>query len=303
MRVKPFLFLSALALCTCIFSCGINDNEDLPDINHSFIQGNGLAEIFSKEDFTALFPDSVFVEQGQYWTRIRNPFYTYEAFLEAASRFPKFCNEGNITLRKRELAAFLANTSHETTGGYPNAPNGPYSWGYYFIREVGCFNERTQMEQCPGYVDTSGVLGKRYRPAAGQQYYGRGPIQLSYNFNYGYFSDQIGMGDRLLREPDLLARDSVLSYMSAIWFWMTPQGNKPSCHNALIGRWEPTPADRKANRVPGFGITIDIINGGIECGYGANNEASNRIGFYQRFTEYFNIGKGDFCDCERMKPF
>ena len=51
-------------------------------------------------------------------------------------------------------------------GGWATAPGGPYSWGYCFVREV------------------SGGLYCEWNPnypcASGQEYYGRGPIQLSW---------------------------------------------------------------------------------------------------------------------------
>lgn len=51
-------------------------------------------------------------------------------------------------------------------GGWATAPGGPYSWGYCFVREV------------------SGGLYCAWNPnypcASGQEYYGRGPIQLSW---------------------------------------------------------------------------------------------------------------------------
>ncbi|KAL4654770.1 hypothetical protein ACB092_01G403900 [Castanea dentata] len=45
-----------------------------------------------------------------------NGFYTYNAFIAAAQSFNGFGTTGDVTTRKRELAAFLAQTSHETTG-------------------------------------------------------------------------------------------------------------------------------------------------------------------------------------------
>lgn len=45
-------------------------------------------------------------------------FYTYDAFVAAAKSFPAFGTTGDATVRKREIAAFLAQTSHETTGGF-----------------------------------------------------------------------------------------------------------------------------------------------------------------------------------------
>lgn len=45
-----------------------------------------------------------------------NGFYTYEAFIAAANSFGAFGTTGDTDTRKREVAAFLAQTSHETTG-------------------------------------------------------------------------------------------------------------------------------------------------------------------------------------------
>ena len=40
------------------------------------------------------------------------------------------------------------------------------------------------------------------------------------------------------------------------------QSPKPSCHDALVGNWVPTEKDLKCGRKPGFGVTINIVNGG-----------------------------------------
>ncbi|KAL2333884.1 hypothetical protein Fmac_015097 [Flemingia macrophylla] len=42
-------------------------------------------------------------------------FYTYDAFVAAARSFIGFGTTGDDATRKREIAAFLAQTSHETT--------------------------------------------------------------------------------------------------------------------------------------------------------------------------------------------
>ena len=43
-------------------------------------------------------------------------FYTYDAFIAAAKSFPSFATTGDTATRKREIAAFLGQTSQETTG-------------------------------------------------------------------------------------------------------------------------------------------------------------------------------------------
>uniref|UniRef100_A0A6N2M1J8 Glycoside hydrolase family 19 catalytic domain-containing protein n=1 Tax=Salix viminalis TaxID=40686 RepID=A0A6N2M1J8_SALVM len=45
----------------------------------------------------------------------RNGFYTYDAFISTARSFSGFGTSGDDTARRRELSAFLAQTSHETT--------------------------------------------------------------------------------------------------------------------------------------------------------------------------------------------
>lgn len=43
------------------------------------------------------------------------------------------------------------------------------------------------------------------------------------------------LGVDLLNQPDLVAQDAVLAFKTALWFWMTPQFPKPSCHDVMTG--------------------------------------------------------------------
>ena len=46
-------------------------------------------------------------------------FYSYDAFVSAAKSFGTYGNTGDaVTRKRREVAAFLAPTSHETTGNF-----------------------------------------------------------------------------------------------------------------------------------------------------------------------------------------
>ena len=70
-------------------------------------------------DVSSLISASLFDQMLKYRNDPRcksNGFYTYNAFLAAAQSFNGFGTTGDDTTRKRELAAFLAQTSHETTG-------------------------------------------------------------------------------------------------------------------------------------------------------------------------------------------
>lgn len=193
--------------------------------------------------------------------------------------YASFAGEGDLAARKRELMAFLANISQETTGGWPTAPGGPYAWGLYFREEVG-FEGTNNI----GYRDESNT---QYPPAPGKSYHGRGPIQLSYNYNYGQASEFI-FGDKnvLLANPEKVIQDGVIAFETGIWFWMTQQYPKPSCHEVMIpGKWTPTAEQTALNLKPGFGATVNIINGGVECGGSTENtKVLSRIGHYQRYT-------------------
>lgn len=136
------------------------------------------------------------------------------------------------------------------------------------------------------------VPSSKWPCALGKQYHGRGPMQLSYNFNYGPAGLAIGVD--LLNNPDL-----VVSFKTALWFWMTSQGNKPSCHAVMTGQWTPTVADIAAGRLPGFGVVTNIINA-QEVGKVKDARVADRIGFYKHFCDILDVGN---LDCYNQRPF
>ncbi|KAI3935967.1 hypothetical protein MKX01_021918 [Papaver californicum] len=193
-------------------------------------------------------------------------FYTYAAFIEAAKSVSSFAAVGDANTRKKEIAAFLAQTSHVTTGGWATAPG--YSWGYCFIQE----RSRTS-----NYCESS------------------------MNYNYGQAAQVLQVD--ILNNPDLVAQDPAISFKTALWFWMTSQSPKPSCHNVVVGQWQPSSTDVSAGRLPGYGVITNIINGGIECNKGPNDSGKDRIGFYQRYCSLMGVSAGDNLDCYYQKPF
>ncbi|KAF8719824.1 hypothetical protein HU200_024582 [Digitaria exilis] len=245
--------------------------------------GTGVASLIPRDLFERLLlhrNDAACLARG---------FYTYDAFLAAAAAFRAFATTGGDEQRKREVAAFLGQTSHETTGGWPTAPDGPFSWSY-------CFNQ--ELTPPSDYCSPR----PEWPCAPGKKYFGRGPIQLSYNYNYGPAGRAIGVD--LLNNPELVATDAVVSFKTALWFWMTARDNKPSCHAVINGEWTPTDADRAAGRgAPGYGVITNIINGGFECGHGPDTRAADRIGFYKRYCDAFRIGYGSSIGCDGQRPF
>ncbi|KAF7030305.1 hypothetical protein CFC21_041873 [Triticum aestivum] len=136
---------------------------------------------------------------------------------------------------------------------------------------------------------------------AGQEVFGRGPVQISHNYNYGPAGRAIGTD--LLNNPDLVATDATVSFKTALWFWMTPQSPKPSSHDVITGRWSPSGADQAAGRVPGYGVITNIINGGLECGRGQDARVADRIGFYKRYCDLLRVSYDNNLDCYNQRPF
>lgn len=130
-------------------------------------------------------------------------------------------------------------------------------------------------------------------------YYGRGAIQISYNYNYGLFAMWLnqqgithnGKAIDILQDPNLVMTktDPPLSVLASLWFYMTPQSPKPAMHDIVIGNWV-SPDPDYAGGV--FGPTSLVIN--RECGGedptdpGGAGE-SRRIKALRWFTGYFKV--------------
>ncbi|BAF16504.1 chitinase 10-like [Oryza sativa Japonica Group] len=241
-----------------------------------------------------MYNKSLFIHKDDAACPARN-FYTYAAFLRAADQYPSFGGAGGRDTRRREVAAFLAQVSHETTGGWATAPDGPYTWGL-------CFKE--ELKPASNYCDAA--VAARWPCFPGKSYHGRGPIQLSWNFNYGPAGEAVGFDG--LREPEVVAGDAVVAFKTALWFWMTPRPpSKPySCHDVMTGRYRPSRADAAANRTAaGFGLTTNIINGGLECNNrtGGDPRVEDRIGFFRRYCGALGVDVGDNLDCAHQLPY
>lgn len=190
----------------------------------------------------------------------RNSFYTYQGLVEATASYPGFTNTGGDTVERQEAAAFLANVSHETGG-------------LVHIVEQNTANY-------PHYCDG----GQPYGCPAGQAaYYGRGPIQLSWNFNYNAAGNALGLP--LLNNPWLVEQDSTVAWQTALWYWNTQSGpGTMSGHAAMTGG-------------AGFGESIRSINGAIECNGGNPAQVQSRVDRYQQFTQLLGVDPGGNLYC------
>ncbi|MFD2797561.1 glycoside hydrolase family 19 protein [Promicromonospora vindobonensis] len=190
----------------------------------------------------------------------RNSFYTYSGLVEALGAYPGFANTGSETVQKREAAAFLANVSHETGG------------------LVHIVEQNT--DNYPHYCDTTQPFGC---PAGTAQYYGRGPVQLSWNYNYKAAGDALGID--LLNNPSLVQTNSAVAWKTGLWYWNTQNGpGTMTPHAAMVNG-------------AGFGETIRSINGRIECNGGNPAQVQSRVDTYLRFTSALGVDPGGNLYC------
>ncbi|MEV0261299.1 glycoside hydrolase family 19 protein [Streptomyces sp. NPDC050617] len=203
--------------------------------------------VVSEAQFNQMFPN-------------RNSFYTYKGLTAALSAYPGFTKTGSDTIKKREAAAFLANVSHETGG---------------LVHVV-----EQDTSNYPHYCDPNRPYGC---PAGQAAYYGRGPIQLSWNFNYKAAGDALGID--LLHNPNLVQTDPAVAWKTGLWYWNTQRGpGTMTPHDAIVN-------DR------GFGETIRSINGAVECNGGNPGQVQNRIDTFRRFTQILGTSTGGNLSC------
>ncbi|GAA2695605.1 hypothetical protein GCM10010310_57380 [Streptomyces violaceolatus] len=217
-----------------------------PGEEHS-APGNSAGFPVSESQFDKMFPN-------------RNPFYTYQGLVSALSAYPAFANTGSGTLKKQEAAAFLANISHETGG----------------LAHVVEQNTTNYSHYCDGT--------KPYGCPAGQDaYYGRGPIQLSWNVNYKTAGEALGMD--LLNKPRLVEEDATVAWKTGLWYWNTQSGpGAMPGHSAMVNG-------------AGFGESIRSINGALECNGGNPAQVESRVANYRNFTQILGVPTGDQLTC------
>nr|WP_308315301.1 glycoside hydrolase family 19 protein [Streptomyces sp. ISL-100] len=203
--------------------------------------------VVSESQFNQMFPN-------------RNSFYSYSGLTAALSAYPGFANTGSDTVKKQEAAAFLANVSHETGG---------------LVHIV----EQNQANY-PHYCDWSRPYGC---PAGQAAYYGRGPIQLSWNFNYKAAGDALGID--LLNNPWRVQNEAAVAWKTGLWYWNTQSGpGTMTGHNAMVNQ-------------AGFGHTIRSINGSLECDGKNPAQVQSRVSKYQQFTQILGVPTGSNLYC------
>lgn len=144
---------------------------------------------------------------------------------------------------KRELAMFLAQCLHESDG--------------LRAKEEYAYAGNKCMDPYTGSTP-------------GRQYYGRGYIQLSHDYNYRDASKALFNGDEnvLLLNPDRVSNEEWLAWATAFWFW------KDRVHT------------QEAVQQGRFGASTMAINS-IECQPNADQELQTRA--KARFAHYVKV--------------
>ncbi|KAK9932231.1 hypothetical protein M0R45_019477 [Rubus argutus] len=176
-------------------------------------------------------------------------FYTRHAFLDALASYPDFGTTGSADDNKREIAAFFAHVTYETGS-------------FCYVEDIDKTNSF-----CDGSITD-------YPCNPNKKYYGRGPLLITWNFNYGPAGNAIGFDG--LNSPETVASDPVVAFKTALWYWMN------NVHS-VVGQ--------------GFGSTTRAITRAVECDGKSPDSSQARANFYTNYCTQFNVAPGDNLWC------
>ncbi|KAI6229638.1 Glyco-hydro-19-cat domain-containing protein [Aphelenchoides besseyi] len=292
-----------------------------------------LERWFTKEMFDDFFPHA-----NQGWGGSLCSPYSYESFIIAARYFPEFgaglrSGQPPFTsrdLQRRDVAAFFAHVVAETgendyklfrtaqecfyRGGlYHFFEGGPKSKLFATVRHGFTIKEAETCVKDGRYCASNpeldfwypceqpNTLSTHNQTTYTGCYFGRGPLQLSWNYNYGQFQHYLhseNIDVDLLTDPNILITkmDPPLAMLSALWFYNTPQPPKPSMHDIMMGTWHPSEKNKRAGyKGSVFGPTNKVIND--EC-KGEDDETpggpgeNRRIKAFRFFCEKLGVPVG-----------
>ncbi|GMT09273.1 hypothetical protein PFISCL1PPCAC_570, partial [Pristionchus fissidentatus] len=311
------------------------DCEEASDPNH--LPKSGLEKWFTKGMFEDLFPKAN-LGQGSHpclpysYEAFMIAARYFPEFGNEASTKP---GVSRAEVQKRDVAAFFAHVIQETGETDLSLYNsslsteeasecffrgGLYNWfergpnSSFLVPAFPGYNTRDG-KRCTeegGYCNKNPVMQYWYPCNEGAEthakqpfqrgcYFGRGPLQLSWNYNYGAFEQFLRLRKitvDLMENPNLLMTkmNPPLAMLASLWFYMTPQPPKPSMHQIVVGDWRASTKNRRGGfSGPIFGPTSLIINN--ECG-GEDEETpggtgeSRRIKAFKWFCNYFDVSPG-----------
>jgi chitinase len=150
---------------------------------------------------------------------------------------------------KQEAAMFLGQVLHE-------------SGGLKYTAELQC---QSNAASCAAqYPSSQGGL-------PGKVYYGRGYIQLTWDYNYKAASEALYQNDSLLQNPDQVATNTTIAWAVSFWFWDQNVHNAPGVQQGQ------------------YGAATNAINGALECGGKNPAEVAARNANYAACLKAFGI--------------
>ena len=103
-----------------------------------------------------------------------------------------------------------------------------------------------------------------------KRYNGRGPLQLTWNYNYGPAGRELGFNG--LDSPEIVANDPLIAFKAALWYWF--ENLRP-----IISQ--------------GFGATIQKVNGDLECGGVDPGKVQAQVDLYRNYCQQFGVDTGN----------
>eukprot|EP01055_Gregarina_sp_Pseudo9_P005214 Gregarina_sp_Pseudo_9__5213@NODE_577_length_2556_cov_206_835518_g546_i0_p1_GENE_NODE_577_length_2556_cov_206_835518_g546_i0NODE_577_length_2556_cov_206_835518_g546_i0_p1_ORF_typecomplete_len715_score196_47Glyco_hydro_19/PF00182_19/6_3e10CBM_5_12_2/PF14600_6/0_14CBM_5_12_2/PF14600_6/1_1e04CBM_5_12_2/PF14600_6/7_7e03_NODE_577_length_2556_cov_206_835518_g546_i0812225 len=271
---------------------------------------------------------------------VRDRFYTYANFLRAVATFPGVCATQVDTgvdpeqLCRRFLATMFAHwlkqtgayradltyrgASHDASHVNSRAdeiyPEGsvlsPINQGLYTLRQVG-FDENDSLH--PLYCGdafnitlSSAPFALEFSCAPNKDYFGRGAGQLQGNVKYGMLSRLLFGNERVILDEPYVLAESWLNMASSFWTALVFDGATPPLMATMDGSWTPDAEDERLNLAPGFGVSIRVLNGVEECGFGEEHpSALQRIEAWRYFATQLGVevSETETEGCKDMQAF
>lgn len=238
--------------------------------------------IVSKDKWRELFP-------------VSNNIYSYEKFLQAVAKYPKFCwevgtnaGDGTDTICGKELATLFTFYAYESwiqsTNLYVADNSNTYPlWkqGLYYT-QIPWLNSVTW-----------------------GTYFWRGSFLLAGQDAYRYISLALYEDENvLLKEPSLMAQDGYISLASGMWYYMTPKNQVPSMHDIVVAHWTPTSDEIRNGMEQGFWAVMQAFDTKI-CDWSGieTTEAKRRIEYYKEFASALWVSYGSNTSCKNLPEF
>lgn len=156
-----------------------------------------------------------------------------------------------IEWKPKEVPMFLAHVFHNSNG----------------LEEV-------EERYCPSAKCTKRYpISKKGGGSVDQSYHGRGFLSIAWDYNYRDASKDLGMRDSLLRNSSFVSSNLDIAASTAVWSWRSRV------------------YDGRKGKIPSFGTTTKLINGGIECDGSRSDKAKHRWTLYVLISNKMNVSR------------